>query len=257
MAGYARTVDLGLIGGAAPAAGLGPPPLPGQRPVPPERTALIVVGSDRGLCGGYNDKIARFARSRMADGPVDLGVIGAPRRGPVRGGRRAARLRLTLPGSVDGLSRLVQRVILEIDRWTHVQGVRQVCCCINRREGPSAAQPTAHHLLPLPENYLHRLSEVRLAGPVTATVPDGTRPADVVAGATAALRGDTTARWPRRWPASMPRVWPRCRRPSATSRTGATTCSSVYRQRRQETITRELLDVVSGFEAVSIATRTP
>ena len=30
----------------------------------------------------------------------------------------------------------------------------------------------------------------------------------------------------------------------------------LYRQRRQETITRELLDVVSGFEAVSTADRT-
>ena len=29
----------------------------------------------------------------------------------------------------------------------------------------------------------------------------------------------------------------------------------LYRQRRQETITRELLDVVSGFEAVSTADR--
>ena len=75
MADYNHTVELGLMAVLRQrrVAGL---PLPGSDRAAGSR-GLIVVGSDRGLCGGYNDKIARFACSRMAGGPVELGVIGA------------------------------------------------------------------------------------------------------------------------------------------------------------------------------------
>ena len=156
IADYARTVELGLMailrqrrleGAPLPVADAGT-----------GREALIVIGSDRGLCGGYNDRIIRFARSRMEDEPMLLSVIGA---------RVAARLEAdgrrvdgfhSLPGSVEGISRLARAVIVEIDRWTRLEGVGRVQLVHNRREGQNAAKPQAHRLLPLSDSYLRTLS---------------------------------------------------------------------------------------------------
>ena len=188
MADYARTVELGLMAVLRQRriAGM---PLPGSNRAG-RSEALIVIGSDRGLCGGYNDKITRFARSRVEDGPVELGVVGARVAARFEADGMPLAFALTLPGSVEGLSRLVQCVIMEIDRWTRVQGVGQVFLAHNRREGRTTAQPRAHHLLPLPDSYLRKLSERRLAWPVAAALPDGCRPTDLVAGAATALRRD-------------------------------------------------------------------
>jgi F-type H+-transporting ATPase subunit gamma len=254
MADYVRTVELGLMAVLRQrrVAGL---PLPGSDGAA-GKTALVVVGSDRGLCGGYNDKIARFARARMAGGPVNLGVIGARVAARFEADGVPLAFALTLPGSVDGLSQLVQRVILEIDRWTQVQGVTQVVLLHNRREGPSAAQPKAHHLLPLPDSYLRKLSEADWPGrsqPLFRMEPDRLmswlvqqRLFVVIYRALAeALASEHASRL-----AAMQAA-------ERNIEDRREDLQQLYRQRRQETITRELLDVVSGFEAVSIATQTP
>jgi F-type H+-transporting ATPase subunit alpha len=69
MADYARTVELGLTALLHDAATPGlplPAPLSGEA----GPSALIVIGSDRGLCGRYNDAVARFALARgLTNGP--------------------------------------------------------------------------------------------------------------------------------------------------------------------------------------------
>ena len=188
MADYARTVELGLMAVLRQRRVAGLPLPDSDRAAGGE--ALIVIGSDRGLCGGYNDKITRFARSRMGNGPVELGVIGARvaarfeadgmplafalhparfGRGPVAAG--AERHRGDRPLD-DG------------------KGVGQVCAGAQPSRRPHHGQPQAHRLLPLPDSYLRKLSTRRLAWPVPAALPDGCRPADVVARAATAVRRD-------------------------------------------------------------------
>ncbi|MBC7285335.1 F0F1 ATP synthase subunit gamma [Hoeflea sp.] len=250
MADYARTVELGLMA-VLRQRGIAGLPLAGSDGGAGSE-ALIVIGSDRGLCGGYNDKITRFARSRMEDGPLELGVIGA---------RVAARFEadgvplafgLTQPGSVEGLSRLVQGIIVQIDRWTRTRSVGQVLLVHNRREGRNTAKPRAHRLLPLPDSYLRKLAQADWPGrslPLFRMDPDRLvswlvqqRLFVVIYRALAeALASEHASRL-----AAMQAA----ERNIEERRDGL---QQLYRQRRQETITRELLDVVSGFEAVSTA----
>ena len=124
MADYARTVELGLMAllRQRRQAGL---PLP-ETTRRTGREALIVIGSDRGLCGGYNDKITRFALSHMGDRPMVLGVIGARVLARLEAHGRPANAVHLLPGSVEGLTRLVQAMIVEIDRWIRNEGVGEV-----------------------------------------------------------------------------------------------------------------------------------
>ena len=250
MADYAHTVELGLMAMLRQrrVAGL---PLPGGDRAA-GTTALIVVGSDRGLCGGYNDKITRFAHARMADGPVELGVIGARIAARFEADGKLLTFALTLPGSVEGLSRLVQRVIVEIDRWTQAQDVNQVWLVHNRREGRATAKPRAHHLLPLSDSYLRKLSDADWPGrslPLFRMEPDRLmswlvqqRLFVVIYRALAeALASEHASRL-----AAMQAAERNIEERRDDLR-------QLYRQRRQETITRELIDVVSGFEAVRSA----
>ncbi|SDJ38493.1 F0F1 ATP synthase subunit gamma [Lutimaribacter saemankumensis] len=250
LADYARTVELGLMAMLRQRRFVGLPLTGSDRAA--GTIALIVIGSDRGLCGSYNDKIARFARSRMADAPVELGVIGARVAARFEADGKPLAFARTLPGSVEGLARLVQTIIVEIDRWRQAQGVGQVWLLHNRREGRATAKPRAHHLLPLPDSYLRKLSEADWPGPslpLTRMDPDRLmswlvqqRLFVVIYRALAeALASEHASRL-----AAMQAA-------ERNIEERRDDLQQLYRQRRQETITRELLDVVSGFEAVSTA----
>lgn len=248
MAAYARTVELGLMAvlHQRRAAGLA---LPGTDRAS-GREALIVIGSDRGLCGGYNDKITRFARSRTDSRSIMLGVIGARVAARLAADGRRLDAVHSLPGSVEGVTRLVQSVIVDIDRWTRIEGVGQVWLVHNRREGRITAKPQSHRLLPLPDSYLHKLSEAdwpgrslplfRMeSGRLMSWLVQQRLFVVIYRALAEALASEHASRL-----AAMQAAERNIeeRRDDLRQR---------YRLRRQETITREMLDVVSGYEAVS------
>jgi F-type H+-transporting ATPase subunit gamma len=248
MADYARTVELGLMAvlRAERQAGL---PLPAAERRT-GRDALIVIGSDRGLCGGYNDKITRLALSHMGERPMVLGVIGARVAARLEAAGRPADAVRSLPGSVEGLSRLVHAMILEVDRWTRGAGVDEVWLVHNRREGRITAKPQAHRLLPLPDSYLHKLAQADWPG---RSLP------------LFRMEGARLMSWlvQQRLFVVLYRALAEALASEHASRLAAMQAAErniedrrddlqhLYRLRRQETITRELMDVVSGYEAVS------
>ncbi|HET9491009.1 MAG TPA: F0F1 ATP synthase subunit gamma [Methylomirabilota bacterium] len=251
---YSRTVELALqallrdrpavVGVAAPAAG---------------PAAVVVFGSDHGLCGRFNDEVAHFAGERLRE----LDAAGARRRCLAVGARAEARLaalgeavdeRLFLPGSVSGLAALAQAVLVQIDTWGTVEGPGRVLLIHQRRTGEAVAVPHMRQLLPLSRERLRNLA---------------------------------ARRWPsRRLPMftmDAERLWPAVIRQylfSSVYRAAAESLASEhasrlasmqaaernieehleeqqaeFRRRRQETITEELLDIVSGFEASASVSR--
>lgn len=253
MADYARTVELGLMAVLRLHRQEGWPLPRGEGKA--GRPALIVIGSDRGLCGGYNDKIARFALSRMGDQPTVLGVIGTRAAARLEAAGRPPDTLRSLPGSVEGVARLVQSMIVTVDRWTGEDGVGELWLVHNCREGAIAAKPQAHRLLPLPASYLEKLAQADWPGRSLPMVRMD--PAQLMSwlvqqrlfvvlyrALAEALASEHASRL-----AAMQAA-------ERNIEDRRTDLQQLYRQRRQETITRELLDVVSGFEAVSMADRT-
>ncbi|MBW6495969.1 MAG: F0F1 ATP synthase subunit gamma [Burkholderiaceae bacterium] len=250
MADYAHTVELGLIAVLRDRrqAGLPLPDAGGGK----GRQALIVIGSDRGLCGGYNDKITRFALSRMGDEPLVLGVIGTRAAARLEAAGRPADVLRSLPGSVEGLSRLVQSMIVDVDRWTRDKGVGEVWLVHNRREGRITAKPQAHRLLPLSDSYLRKLSQAEWPGrslPLFRMDPEK-QMSWLVQQRLFVLIYRALAEALASEHASRLAAMQAAERNIDERRDDL---QQLYRLRRQETITRELLDVVSGFEAVSSA----
>jgi F-type H+-transporting ATPase subunit gamma len=244
---YDETVALGLTAllRARHAQGL---PLP-RTADPAAREAVIVIGSDRGLCGRYNEIVARRAAARIGPRTAVLAVVGA---------RAAARLEaeghgidrlMAPPGSVTGMTPMVQRALVEIERWTRARGVGRVSVVHNRREGRARAVPVERTLLPIPEADLRRLRDRDWPGrglPFFRMEPARLlswlvrqRTFVVLYRALAeALASEHATRL-----AAMQ---------SAERNIDARgeELTALYRRKRQETITRELLDVVAGFEAV-------
>ncbi len=128
------------------------------------RNAVIVIGSDRGLCGRFNDKIAAFASKNFLqtrDGTQEKPIL------CVMGLRAAARLSteghdaneiIGLPGSAGGLSKAAQQVITYIERLNRTESVTRVHLAHNSRTAGSGSTPVAHPILPVPPDYLEALT---------------------------------------------------------------------------------------------------
>jgi len=246
---YAHTIDLGLTALLHDRRDHGLPLL--QTGVTgSSRTALIVIGSERGLCGRYNETVTRHALDHIEGPDTLLAVIGL---------RAAARLEtaghgidtlFTLPGSAAGLSDLVQSVIVQSDKWQREDGVGCIRVVHNRREGRTLSKPVDRQLLPLSGTYLKSLLDAPWPGP---GLPFFRMPQPALLS------------WlvQQRLFVSLYRALAEALASEHATRLAAMQGAErnieerredlmqVYRVKRQETITRELMDVISGFEAAS------
>lgn len=226
-------------------------PLPQSIEASGAREAIVVIGSDRGLCGRYNDIVTRHAMNCMGERTSVLAVVGARASARLQANGRVVDRFFLLPGSVAGMTPLVQKMIVEIDRWTRELGVGRVRIVHNRREGRSLAVPAERALLPIPDAYLRHRLQAGWPGP---GIPFFRMDSDrllswlvrqrlfvVLYRALAeALASEHSTRL-----AAMQRA-----ERNIEERQAELTAS--YRQVQQETVTRELMDIVSGFEAVNM-----
>jgi len=245
---YEHTIDLGLTALLRDrrARGLS---LPRTGAEGSSRTALIVIGSERGLCGRYNETVTRHALDRIEGPETLLAVIGLRAVPRLESAGHSVDTLFPLPGSVAGLSNLVQSVIVQSDRWQREGGIGRIRLAHNRREGRSLAKPVERQLLPLPDAYLDSLLDAPWPGrglPFFRMSPPALLSwlvqqrlfVSLYRALAEALASEHATRL-----AAMQGAERNIEERRAD-------LMQVYRVMRQETITRELMDVVSGFEAV-------
>lgn len=156
LADYRRTVELGLqavlrqfperVVRAGPAHRL--------------RTGVVAFGSDQGMCGPLNDRVAacvaREVEGRAGGEFLFLAV----------GGRMASRLgrmkfridrEIRLPGSMPGITQQVQEVLLAVDEWEAGRRIDRLLLVHAVHESRSSYRPEARAILPLDEAWLAEL----------------------------------------------------------------------------------------------------
>ncbi|MEX2465708.1 MAG: FoF1 ATP synthase subunit gamma [Gemmatimonadota bacterium] len=154
---YADTVEQGLqimlLGGAA----LPRPPV--DRPS--RKAVAVVVGSDLGMVGQFNTRIASFARERLP-GRVDAWEIIA------LGERVASQLtsegeevtaRLHMPDTVETMASRVRDLLIALEKIRARLAPDLVLVFFNAYRSGASYEPVVLQLLPLDPSWLRELSE--------------------------------------------------------------------------------------------------
>ncbi len=226
-----------------------------------ERTGVVAIGSDQGMCGAFNERLVAFGMEALAEeGALErpLQVLSVGHRVRVRledAGVEPA-THFDVPGSVAAVTDLVAGLLVELSRWRSQHDVDQVLVLYNRPGDQGPFAPTLRHLLPIDRRWLERLHEEADAWP-TRQLPTFTMDGDRLFSAlvqeylfgglyracTDSLASENASRL-----AAM----------QAAQRNVEELLDEMradYRRTRQSAITEELLDIIGGYEALRDDTR--
>jgi F-type H+-transporting ATPase subunit gamma len=121
---------------------------------PGGRVGAIVFGSDQGMCGQFNDVIADYALSNL----IEMGIsedkwmlmsVGIRVDGRLQDAGYPVQKHLSLPGSVSGISRKVQMMVMTLEAWRLNRAVNTVYLFYNRPTSAATYRPTTVRLLPI------------------------------------------------------------------------------------------------------------
>lgn len=250
LADYERTVRLGLR-----AALRHRPRGTSVAPTGEGRLGVVVFGSAWGLCGRFNEQVAAFAAERLAEaGNETEHVLGL---GALIGGRledvgHAPDRTLEAPDAVDQITPRVQDLLVEVEQWRTDEQIRKVLLFHNETTSRTSFAPTMQQLLPLDHRWLDTLEEEPWP---TKMIP--------------AFRMD----WEPLFAAlvrqylfvSLYRAFAESLAGEHSSRLAAMQAAEDnaeerlddlqmrFNRQRQNAITEELLDITSGYEALSTA----
>ncbi len=254
VAEYNRTVEMGL---QIVLRGL-PEPFPAARPAPAGRLGAIVFGSDQGMCGTLNDAIvthAARALSRLARRHPDQAVaaVGVRAAAQLENEGRAPEAVLPVPGSVSGIGPAVHDLLARVEEWRG-RGIGMVVLFHCRLVTGVFYRPRGLRLLPVDAEWIRGLQARRWPTRVLPTYFLDTEQllhallreylfVSMYRAAAESLASENAARL-----ASM-QVAER----NIEDRLKALT--SEFHQSRQAAVTSELLDIISGFEALKGKTR--
>ncbi|TET33713.1 MAG: F0F1 ATP synthase subunit gamma [Planctomycetota bacterium] len=215
----------------------------------------ILFGSDQGMCGQFNEEVAKFASaefSKTRSGESDRRLI-------VVGARLAASLEsrnfvigelLDNPSSIAGVTDLVTELLMRVHAWQVDYDLETIILFHNRPTGSVTYEPTATVLLPIDRMFFTELGRKKWPN---RSLPMFTIEREKLASSlisqyffislfrtlAESLAAENASRL-----ASM-----QAAQRNIEDRIKELT--TFYNQQRQLTITSELLDIVSGFEALA------
>jgi F-type H+-transporting ATPase subunit gamma len=250
VAEYNHTIEMGLQIALRSL----PEPLLPLRHAPGRKLGAIVFGSDQGMCGQLNDVIvghAARALVRLAIRRDDQTILAVGQRAAAQledSGRSIAAT-LEVPGSTGGITATVHEVLRCIEEWHSQRGIEMVVLFYCRLTSGIFYRPRGIRLLPVDIGWIRSLKAKRWPSKVIPTYRMETERlyhslireylfVSLFRAFAESLASENAARL-----ASM-QVAER----NIEDRLKALT--SEFHQSRQAAITSELLDIISGFEAL-------
>jgi len=255
LADYNRTVELGL---SACFRQHELEELPASAPIPADRHAAacvigaVVIGSDQGLVGRFNDVVADFAIKTLAALPGKAKVWAIGERVQARLADAGASLMglFTLPNSVQGITPLVGRILVETEARHREGEVTELYLFYNRPAAGAAYAPVSQRLLPLDDAWRRSLRDRKwptkylpeVMGIGTETLRALIREylfISLFRACAESLASENASRL-----AAMQRA-------DKNIEEQQENLNAEFRRVRQSAIDEELFDVISGFEALS------
>jgi len=128
------------------------------------RVAAIVFGSDRGLCGPFNQRVAQHAdgllHARVPEGSQPA-LVAVGRRMRTRLAARGwpVERRVEPPGALDAVDAATSEVLEHVDRWREEGRAERLFLVHARPTSGAGYEPSALQLLPLDPSWLHALRD--------------------------------------------------------------------------------------------------
>ncbi len=214
----------------------------------------LVVGSDQGMCGPFNEVIGRHALKRVealeAEGlAVSLWWAGEKVHGVLEEAGRKGAEAFRLPGNIPAIHHTVQEIIQRVDVWRHRHGEAFLHIC-HHVVAPGAFNPSFYRLLPLDREWaaVYRQQQwpnrcLPMLGASRENMFTGLFHqylfVSFYRALAQSLAGENAARLSAMQAAEKNII------------DMADELQALYREQRQAQITNELIDIISGFEAVS------
>jgi F-type H+-transporting ATPase subunit gamma len=249
VAEYGETVEAGFQivlkrGEAAPAV---------EKRKPAKRAGAVVFGSDLGLCGMLNERVASYARERLntyaRSKEIRLIVVGARTLEYLGEGISLYRA-LPTPASVVGIGGFVSDILMDIERWHSEEAVDEVFLFYSRHAPETLTySPSGIRLMPFDIERLRHLSKKPWG---SRAIPQFTADLGVIMSSLVReylFVSIYTAMAESLASESISRLVA-MQRAERNIEDRLTELSRLYHQQRQATIDAELLDIVSGFEAL-------
>lgn len=245
MHNYSRTIELGLQVLLADRS-----PSSADQALKHADVGIVVFGSDRGLCGRFNEDITEFTLSTLTTEKIAMEkrhvlAVGARVEARLREAGQSVHESFFVPGSVAGITSTVQAILQQIDTWRDQHTVSKVLLFYNRQLN-GRRRPEVSQLLPL--------EFTRFQGTNAPSWPSRSIPTYTMERADlfASLVHQYLFVW----------VFRACAFSLASENAGRLASMqaaerniserlvelfNAYSQERQDTITSELLEVISGF----------
>jgi F-type H+-transporting ATPase subunit gamma len=248
LADYNRTIEWGFR------IALREEPYYGEREIGGGRAAAIVFGSDQGMCGRFNEEIVSLFSKRATDNQDRsdwlILAVGGRAEGQLVDEGWSVDSTYSVPTSVSDITTLVQEMLLRVEQLRAEEGVSRLQVFFNRRVSASSYASRRHQLLPIPpEQYRRWRKEPWDSRCLPTFVTD---------------RRQLISRLVRQYLfVSLFRACAESLASENASRIAAMQAAEknieeqldelhgTFNQLRQTAITEELLDVVTGFEALA------
>lgn len=215
-------------------------------------SGLIVFGSDRGLCGGFNEMVVGKAREWLGARAPDIPILAI-------GQRAAERLEaeghtpdqvFMQAGSVGGLTKLVENILLAVDAWRSERDVVRVATVFNLEARRGTIRSSVETILPVDRGELAQIAQRPWA---TNQLPVFDGALDKVF--SSLIRERLYTALMRAGAESL--AAEHAKRLSAMQAAERNITEKVdeleaaFRRQRQDAITDELMDIVAAYESVS------
>lgn len=220
-----------------------------------DRLIAIVFGSDQGLVGQFNDRVARYAIHQIEEVEkcplekrrvITVGMRLAPY---LQDLNQPVHQTLNVPSSESGIVAVIMHILFQIDSLRQEQNINRLVLYFNRPMGGASYRPSRINLLPLHEPWLKELE----------TEPWGSRAFPIA-----------TIDWERLFTVLIQQYFfvsiYRAMANSLASENASRLASMenaeanieehlgelnmIYKRESQTIITEELFDVIAGFEAL-------
>lgn len=157
---YNRTIEMGLHIVLQNMPAELSPVKPGHK----KRLGAIIFGSERGMCGQFNEQIVEYALNKMNE----IDIMPEDRRILALGERVINRLeeegqvvedRFTMFGTHADITSTMQEVFIRIEEWRMKLDIEQIVLFHNRPISGSSYSPEMLYLLPFDMGWFHDLAK--------------------------------------------------------------------------------------------------